>query len=273
MRRLHDRHLERSMAVLSILLACTASGCAQARHGAEGGAGQSANRLIEAPSQEYSDFRAGLDSLWIAFGRGSAALSPLDRLVLDDLAVVLAENEGWHLWLWASAPDARTVGSPATGSDTELARRRRETVRQHLLRRGVRELQLRTKPDDPSTFPTGVDWRGTGGTFLFVARREERIRTAWPPVRVRVRPKSHVFFLPRAVADRDSLLVCAPPRIALLEGSGTDTVIVRPYPPRRVVAVARDSSGVIRTRRHDVDPRRSPNLVDLITATPEPLCP
>jgi len=268
----------RLLAAVPLFAACAFAGALQAQHVHGAAAPRDFARSVPLASAEYQGFLAGLDSMWIAFDRGSDTLSSLDRLVLDDLAEILAVNHGLELRLWASAPDAvdpRGSGARRTGSATPLARRRREAVRAYLSGRGVDAHQLRLQAADPPRFPSGFKWNETGGAFVFVARRANVLNA--PPrfarVRVRAHPEAEVYFIPRAIADRDSTRVlCAPPQVALQDRVGLDSIIERPYPARPIVGVSRDRAGVVRTRRHEVDPRKSPDVLDLTTAAPEPRC-
>jgi pimeloyl-ACP methyl ester carboxylesterase len=268
-------------------------GAAPAAAGAAGG-----DTLRPLSARERATVLAALDSLWVAFDPGSAGLSAVDSVALDDLAATLRANPGVRLRTWASAPDALGAPSPPpepapappaaptrptaptrpgaglTGSGTRLAADRREAVRGYLLARGARPAQVAVQAEDPERFPAEVQWRSVGGAFLFVAEAPATLLLPAEQARVRVRavPGSEVFLLPRAVADRDSALVCAPPLVTRFEVVGADSVVERPYPPRPVLTVARDPAGVVVTRHHAVDARRDPDLIDLLTALPDPRC-
>lgn len=272
--------LQRRLFALLIVLACALSGrfhpaAAQHEHHAPP-AGP--NRSVQNTAPEYRGYLRGLDSLWVAFERGSDTLSPMDSVVLGDLAAVLALNHGLELRMWASAPDApnpRGTTSRPTGSTTELARRRREAVRNYLLSLGVDQHQLQVQAADPQRFPPRINWRDTGGTFFFIKSRPRVLVTPARFARVVVRalPGAEVYFIPKAVADRDSTRVlCNPPAVAMQDRAGANGVVERSYPGRPIVSVARGPGRVIRTRRHEVNPQNRPDRIDLATAAPEPRC-
>ncbi|HEU0015938.1 MAG TPA: hypothetical protein VFQ45_19835 [Longimicrobium sp.] len=234
-------------------------------------------RTVARASAEYQGFFARLDSLWIPFERGAATLSELDSLVLRDIAAVLALNHDLELRMWASAPDAarpRGSGERPTGSATTLARRRREAVRRYLLRLGADRHQLRNQREDPRVFPAGHRWRDKGGTFLFVARKGPSLNL--PPqnarVRVRAAPGSEVFFVPLRHAQRGTTALCQPPALTRLGMVRADSVLLDSYPPRAIVAVARDTAKVIRTREHSVDAGKRPDVIDFTLELPDPRC-
>lgn len=266
--------LSGAVSIVPLLLAARPAAAQHEHHGAA----TEANRSVASTTAEYRGYLGGLDTLWVAFERGSNALSPVDSVVLGDLAEVLKLNHGLELRMWASAPDAPNpagTGPRRTGSTTPLARRRRDAVRTYLRSLGVDEHQLQVQPADPRTFPPRIDWRGTGGTFFFVKSRPRALVTParFAQVRVRALPGAEVFFIPKAVADRDSTRVlCNPPAVALQDRAGADSLVVRSYPGRPIVSVARGPGRVVRTRRHEVDPRNRPDLIDLATAAPEPRC-
>lgn len=261
----------RSRSLGVALRGCLAVACAAAF--VTPAAGQQRFRELTSDRREYTDFLGSLDGSWISFRAGSASLSSLDSLALTDLAVVLAANPELRLRLWASAPDAAVSQASFMGSQTELARRRREAVRAYLVARGVNQGQLRAQTTDPEPLPVESEWRDTGGTFLFVDHEAATLNTPAAWVRVRALPGSEIFFIPRQIADRDSTRVlCRPPSITRRGQARADSILEGSYPPRPIVAVARDATGVIRTRMHDVDPSGNPDLLDFTRELPDQRC-
>ncbi len=226
--RRRPTRLSAALAIVPLLLAARPA-AAQHEHHAPAGP----SRNVASTTPEYRGFLRGLDSMWVAFERGSDALSPMDSVVLGDLAAVLALNHGLELRMWASAPDApnpRGTGTRRTGSTTELARRRREAVRNYLLSLGVDQHQLQVQPADPRTFPARINWGDRGGTFFFIKSRPRVLVTPgrFAQVRVRALPGAEVYFIPKSVADRDSTRVlCNPPSVALQDRAGADSLVVR----------------------------------------------